>query len=1175
MSNEQSAKQQLEQRNAEIEVIKQISEILVSDRPMREIYQDIVEVIAEATPFEKCSIEEFDAQQEQLVFVGFSGTNDISAESPLRVDLDETISGTALQSREVLVIEDAREDERYQNEQLKQEQTRSFLAVPMIHKGEPKGVLSLASEQVIEIDEQLPIWLQSIANYLVGLIDRRLVYDRLEESEAKLRTFYDYSSEGIWMCRMDEPVSVDLPIDEQVEMFFEYGYFSDCNDTMVEMYGLDSPDDIIGQPLSAVLTPEESQNVAYLKAFVEQDYALIDAETVEYDSEGNRHYFLNNLRGVIRDGMIQQAWGTQRDITEVKQAQERLEQSRKLLQLHNKVLVEMTAAEELHSGNQAESFAYITEQVAEAMNVDRVAIWLFPEHKDDRLVCEDVYLKHENRHSQGQLLLVEDYKGMRKEILERRIIAVADTSDIELSASDTASGLKAVMSAPLRRGGSLMGMIGVYNYDEPHKWSPEEQGFIASVADLTALSVEANHMRKVEEALRSMSLRVASSLGADFFNELVRHMVDFFDVEYAMIGRIVKVDGVDKVETLALCHEGELVENIIYDLSETPCEFTVRENQCSIPRNVQQQYPSDSLLQELNIECYVGAVLTDAHGEEIGVLNIMGERPMTRTEPIDSLLALYAERASAELRRLKSEQLLKDSEERFRILFDSNPTMYFILRTDGTIEAINEFGVESLGYSREELVNHSVEEIFVEEDQSKVQPALQKVLDQPDRVHQWELRKCKQDGSVIWVQEFVRVIRDSKGEQRFLVVCEDISHRVETTHELIKAKERAEAANRFKSVFLANMSHEIRTPLNGILGFASVLEGEVQDRELQELANRIQRSGNRLLETINSVLDLAKIEANKLEVDLRPTPVNEVIEEAVRLLEPIAENKQLELRLNLKHPLPTLLLDKRLLNQILNNLIGNALKFTDQGFVEVRTKRAPQEDAIVIEVADSGIGISDGFLTDIFEEFKQESSGYQRKYEGSGLGLTITKNLVEKMGGQISVESTLGKGSTFRVSFPVQWDHNSVDTSDSVSREPSSASPAGSDLDKAQQPLILLIEDNEDSRDVTRFYLRKHAEMVTASNREEALQQLQENEFDVILMDINLGDGENGMDLLQTMKTEHLQPNTPVVAITAYAMKDDRDRLLGQGFDQYLAKPYSRRDLLDLLGELLPGSNEA
>ena len=304
-----------------------------------------------------------------------------------------------------------------------------------------------------------------------------------------------------------------------------------------------------------------------------------------------------------------------------------------------------------------------------------------------------------------------------------------------------------------------------------------------------------------------------------------------------------------------------------------------------------------------------------------------------------------------------------------------------------------------------------------------------------------EFRLRHKDGHYIYIWSTAAIIRNEAGKAiRIVGSTLDMTERkqmeMEIRHErqvAILAKERAEEMSRLKSSFLANMSHEIRTPLTAILGFAELLQEDLADPEKKSQAGMIQSSGKRLLETINQILDLARIEAGKVELSPRDLSVSETLGECVEILRPLAEKKELRLTIEQVNSNIRISADKLYFNQIFTNLIGNAIKFTESGRIKVQIKRldAPSLDrsairigdvsfpCVAIEVRDEGIGISNEFLPHIFDEFKQESAGYSRNYEGTGIGLTITAKLVLLMRGAIAVSSDIGKGSRFRVMLPL------------------------------------------------------------------------------------------------------------------------------------------------------------
>lgn len=272
-----------------------------------------------------------------------------------------------------------------------------------------------------------------------------------------------------------------------------------------------------------------------------------------------------------------------------------------------------------------------------------------------------------------------------------------------------------------------------------------------------------------------------------------------------------------------------------------------------------------------------------------------------------------------------------------------------------------------------------------------------------------------QDGESRILEMRVEVMTGDNGLPRYVLgTCLDVTEQKLQERELILAKEEAEEMSRLKDAFLANMSHEIRTPLTAVIGYAELLAEEIGPG-YEDLSEPIVSGGRRLLETLNSVLDLARLEAGEHQLHMQPLDARTLVEESVQLLAQLCSQKGLRLHTDLPaHPVPVLA-DPSALSRVLHNLLGNAIKFTDQGGIEVRL--LPGADCVTLEVADSGPGISTTFLPHLFEEFQQESSGHARSHEGCGLGLTLTKRMVEAMGGSITVESTLGEGSTFYVAL--------------------------------------------------------------------------------------------------------------------------------------------------------------
>jgi signal transduction histidine kinase/ActR/RegA family two-component response regulator len=377
--------------------------------------------------------------------------------------------------------------------------------------------------------------------------------------------------------------------------------------------------------------------------------------------------------------------------------------------------------------------------------------------------------------------------------------------------------------------------------------------------------------------------------------------------------------------------------------------------------------------------------------------------------------------------------------------------------------------------------------------------------------------------------------------------------------ELIEAKETAEEMSKVKSNFLANMSHELRTPLIAILGYTEILKTEIEHQEWNEMISTIMHSGRRLLETLNLILDLSKVEADKVQINYSEINICEEIKEIVTMLTPIAQKKNLYLKYVLENETVVSKLDKRILHSIITNLVNNAIKYTHSGGVTIKLSldNCDGMSKAIIKVVDTGIGIAEEDQETIFDEFRQVSEGYNRHFEGAGLGLTIAKKFAEKMGGSITLKSEVSKGSIFTVIFPAENEIIKSEPSIMVAKE--NILPSSVGISKK----VLVVDDDFATRKIVELFLRGEIELESASNSKEAIDLVSKNVYSLVLMDISLGKGISGVDLLQNLKSLPTYQNVPIIAVTAHAMMGDREKFMSSGFNDYLSKPFSRKDLVD------------
>ena len=354
------------------------------------------------------------------------------------------------------------------------------------------------------------------------------------------------------------------------------------------------------------------------------------------------------------------------------------------------------------------------------------------------------------------------------------------------------------------------------------------------------------------------------------------------------------------------------------------------------------------------------------------------------------------------------------------------------------------------------------------------------------------------------------------------------------------------------------MSHELRTPLIGILGNAELIKDETENQEIIDMATVIFQSGRRLNETLNMILDITKLETDHSEVQMEITDVIPLVMESIDLLEPAALDKKLEFNYTLNCKQAYLNINQAFFSSIVNNLLNNAIKYTLKGKIELNLDRSA--DKIIITVSDSGIGIDSNFLEQIFEPFRQASEGYARTFEGTGLGLTITKKYVELMDGIIEVESKIDVGSRFKVSFPaVSYNLLNDETKIQVNE-----SPEISSKEKIIKK-VLILDDDEISLRTLSTFIKNEFEFDTVKEAKDAINFAMNNIYDAFLLDIGLKGELSGLDVAGELRKMKIYNKVPIIAVTAFAMAGDKERILEGGCSHYISKPCSKKDLLNTL----------
>lgn len=514
----------------------------------------------------------------------------------------------------------------------------------------------------------------------------------------------------------------------------------------------------------------------------------------------------------------------------------------------------------------------------------------------------------------------------------------------------------------------------------------------------------------------------------------------------------------------------------------------------------------------------------------------------------------------------RAERALEENEKRYRLLVEQASDAFFLINHESAqFLDVNQQACINLGYTRQELLTMSVPDINEGPEKFKELYG-DMVPGQPLTVERVHKRK---DGSTFPVEIRIGLFEEVNGGKYLVALTRDITKRKKAERELKEAKEAAEEANKAKSKFLANMSHELRTPLTSILGQAEILSEEVygplNTDQHNSLAD-IDSGGRHLLNLINDILDLAKIEAGKLDFTLGLVSIEDVCQTSMQFVKQTAMDKQIDLHIETDSQITNFMADEHRLVQILINLLSNAVKFTPKGGeVGLRVEGDTHLGLVNFTIWDTGIGIPLEAQTRLFRPFEQLDGGLTRSYEGTGLGLSLVAQLTAMHGGAVSLESDEGQGSRFTVALPwqISLDIEAIEQTTVFAEEAYDASKTSDELFRDCH--ILLVEDNESNVDILSQYLTSRGCQITiARNGSEGVSLAKETKPDVILMDIHMPI-MNGFEAISTIRDDNELTSIPIIALTALAMPDDVERCLRVGANSYLSKPFRLADVLETI----------
>ncbi|PRZ21697.1 PAS domain S-box protein [Flavobacterium granuli] len=880
--------------------------------------------------------------------------------------------------------------------------------------------------------------------------------------------------------------------------------------------------------------------------------------------------------------------GIARDITYIKNSEkEKTERELKNIK-YTKALKGFTEKSYSHDETLETKLKTIIEISTKTIGVDQVSYW---EYSPEKIYCKQLYNLKKKQFEKGYEITQKEYPDYFITLENKTQLVTTDINTNRISQKlysqkfyndfIVKNKICSILENPILINGELKGIICFEVIDKIKHWDNEDINFSRSVSDIISMTIITNMRYKTEKKLKYKSelLSAMTVCTEKFLNNK--------DIS-AILSDVLIIMGKATKSKRVYYYQKEIDEKLISQKYRWFCgEDTLTEKNPTL-QNIPYAYFEELLHPLLNNEIYKASVseiknkslrkkLVDLNVKSLILFPVFVKKEFhgflgfddsteqrNWSEDEINILQTLARNIASSIERIENETAIYESEEKFRLLANNIPGTVYLAKydADATKIYINDEIEKLTGYPKSAFLSKELRfmDLILPEERDEIIRDQINAIENGRTIHSiYRIRR--KDQEIAWVEEFGEVIYKN-GEIAYLEgIYIDITTRKKTEN-AIKEKEYAEAANKAKSEFLANMSHEIRTPLNGIIGFTDLL----MKTKLEEIQKKhmltVNQSAQSLLEILNDILDFSKIEAGKLDLNIEKQEIKEIVNQSMDLVLFASIQKNLRLEINISPEVPIYVwADIVRLKQILINLLTNAIKFTDKGSIELKVsilKRIDNSQATIrFAVIDSGIGILEENQTKIFKAFSQEDNSTTRKYGGTGLGLTISNQLLALMDSHLQLKSTINKGSTFYFDLDLKISNQVVEDTAPTN------TPMIYDTVQIKEELIskqlkiMLVEDNKINMLLLKTIIKNLFSEATISeiqNGKDAVDQFETIKPDIIFMDIQMPI-MNGYEATREIRNLESGQKTPIIAITAGVEKEEKNKCLEAGMNDYISKP--------------------